>query len=264
MNTDPLLCLICSTPTKPRQATAGVICGTDKDRLVVAIDEVRDWYMLIDTDDARFPGAIGAEQSGRRSPGFGSRSPANDTVLSLTDLRSRWDIDTGRTDGLIPPLEVIGGWAANLRDELGAQHTDRPQMSVDAAYLVRHVGHIVRQRWVVQMWLEVKATRDQLRAITGQPRPRCIGLCPNLVQDGESHQECRARLYAPTSGDTISCRSCGRDWPRREWAFLGGLLEAGTGGQAAAHGVLRQAPVHSSRSGTPVGHSSVNGEAVGA
>lgn len=219
--TEALLCVICSRPDQPRRATPGYLTDTTcSDRIVSTLDEIVAMY-------AQLPGIepVAGNDGGRRGPGFGSRSPANDTIIALHDPRTTWTEDTRFHN----PLNVVGGWARILLEETGS---DAPIGSVhDAArFLARRIDWVTRQPWVDSLWTEVREVHSQLRSITGEGKRRYIAPCPNPLNADRADEElryCGVRLFAPVYGDTIRCGSCEREWPRSEWMRLGNLVETG-------------------------------------
>lgn len=208
-----LLCLICSTAKKPRRATPGYrTCNSCSDRIREAIGEIPGQYVALTEVEALLPQTF---EDGRRGPGFGSRSPARDIVIAVTDWRTTWTED----DRLHNPLGVLRSWASMVRDEVNEQPPEHTTIHTEAALLVRRLDHVTRQEWVPDMWRELRECRDQLRTIAGEPRPVPIGRCPN-IPEGRT-EDCGTPLYAPLHGDTITCRGCGEQWPRSRWQLLG-------------------------------------------
>lgn len=209
-----LLCVCCSTPRKPRRAPDGYrTCDSCADRIREALQEIPAQYARLTKVEALVPTT---GDGGRRGPGFGSRSPARDVVIAVTDWRTVWAEDSR----LHHPPSVVGAWAAMVREEVGERQPAGPAIcAVDAALLIRRLDHVTRQEWVADMWQELREVVDQLRTIAGEPHPQAIGRCPNLPEDAT--KECGTPLYVRTGTDTITCRGCGREWERREWLHLG-------------------------------------------
>lgn len=229
-----LLCLTCSTSSKPRRAPDGYrTCNACADRIREALQEIPAQYARLTTTAALLPTT---GDGGRRGPGFGSRSPARDVVIAVTDWRTVWAQD----DRLHHPPSVLHGWAQMVRGEVGEARPARCMCSTaddepepercpaasqggachtEAALLIRRLDHVTRQEWVADMWRELREVVDQLRTIAGEPHPTCIGRCPNIPED--TGKECGTALYVRQGTDTITCRGCGRQWERREWLHLG-------------------------------------------
>jgi hypothetical protein len=209
-----LLCLICSTAKKPRRASDGYrTCTPCSDRIREALTEIPSQYVRLTTTQALLPGS---GDGGRRGPGFGSRSPARDVVIVVTDWRTVWAED----QRLHHPPSILHAWAQMVRDEVGeTRPPGPPECHVEAALLTRRMDHVTRQEWVGDMWRELHDVVDQLRTIAGEPRPLPVGRCPNIPDDTD--RECGTPLYVRAGTDTISCRVCGRQWVRREWLHLG-------------------------------------------
>lgn len=213
MTESTLMCAICSTVKKPRRATPGYrTCNSCSDRIREAIDEIPGQYVALTTTQALLPQTF---DDGRRGPGFGSRSPARDIVIAVTDWRTTWTED----DRLHNPLAVLRSWASMVREEVNEQPPDHTNVTTESDLLIRRLDHVTRQDWVTEMWQELRDCRNQLRTIAGEPRPVPIGRCP-VIPEGQD-QECGTPLYAPAHGDTITCRGCGEQWPRSRWQILG-------------------------------------------
>ncbi len=195
-------------------------CDPCAERLRTALAEIVECYALL--DDALVPGHGGA--GGRGAPGFGSRSPARDGVLALTDPRTQ-AVEEGDPHSV---LGVLSSWADNVRDDTGQ---DRPagQITVtgEVGFLVRWLDFITRQYWVEDFADEVHELLGQLRTALGlQERSIPIGTCPTLLPDLDSTDEaggeleCGALLRVRLSAEWITCRSCGTNWPRERWDEL--------------------------------------------
>jgi hypothetical protein len=202
-------CLPC-IPRRNRRATPGYLtCGECSDQIRDNLAEIRDRYGRLDVRLSTQP----SEGSGRSVPR--SKSPANDHVLGMTDPRSQ---TTGRA---YSPPATLGSWVRMIAEETGQDYSDTSVAGL-VAYLLRQHAHITRQAWVDEYAQELHELVSALRPVTGTPRPRTIGACPELLDD----RECGTPLYVPPHGDTITCGGCAREWPRAEWQLLGKVLEA--------------------------------------
>jgi hypothetical protein len=229
-------CLLCPPP---REGAAWRLaddsyrtCSNCLDRLREALKDIVKRYAQLDPT----PGASG-DHGGRGAPGFGSRSPASEHILCMTDRRSSpvartWLGADGRLhcESERPPLSVhnvldTAAWA--IAEERGI---DGPDVTATVDELTRFIDAqldwATRHEIVVDLWADLRALLAQLKPATGEPGRRHIGLCPVVIDEGEHTRECGARLYAPLKGDEIQCRACGEVWPREKWLRLGDLLEA--------------------------------------
>jgi hypothetical protein len=229
-------CLLCPTPREGspwRLADDGYrTCSGCLDRLREALKDIAKRYAQLDPT----PGASG-EHGTRGAPGFGSRSPASEHILCMTDRRSSavartWLGADGRLhyEAERPPLSVhnvldTAAWA--IAEERGIDGPD-VTATVDelARWLDAQLDWATRNTIVVDLWADLRALQAQLKPATGEPGRRHIGLCPVVIDEGDHTRECGARLYAPLKGDEIQCRACGEVWPREKWLRLGDLLEA--------------------------------------
>jgi hypothetical protein len=176
-------------------------------------DSIPGLYALLDAT----PGEAGP---GRRAPGFGSRSPANDHIIAMTDQRS---IRVASGDPHSVP-GVLGSWCREIFEERQLVPPKRTVADM-ARFLDTHLDWLSRQDWIADFHCELRELHSQLRSI-GQQRRR-IGLCPVTIDEGDTTRECGAALFAPLAGDEIVCWSCGERWPRDKWLRLGDLLDTG-------------------------------------
>jgi len=221
------------TGTAPwRQAHEGYrTCDNCLDLIRGRLTEIAKRYGRLDPS----PGASG--DGSRGAPGFGSRPPASDHVIVMTDPRSSsvarvWRGADGRLhrESERPPLSVFGVLDTLAWEVAEARGFDGGHGQRDVAGLCRWLDNqldwITREEMVVELDVALRRLVAQLRPVTGDPR-RPIGSCPNTIDDGEHTRECGTRLYAPLLGDTVACRACGRQWRSDEWMHLGDLLDAG-------------------------------------
>ena len=92
------------------------------------------------------------------------------------------------------------------------------------AWLDNQLDWVTRHELVTDFAADIRALLGQLKPVTGDPSRRHIGYCPNTIDQGDETRTCSAKLYAPLRDDTITCQSCGRQWPRPEWEHLGAML----------------------------------------
>lgn len=223
-------CLLCPPPRDSRswrRADEGYrTCSACLDRVRERLSEVGARYSVLDPR----PGAQG-DDGGPRPPGFGSRSPASDHVVAVMDWRSSRVARTWRAaDGRIhqeserPPLSVLAELftlARHVADARGLDGPPRLTVADIAGWLDGQLDWVTRQPGVVAFDRVLRELASQLRPLTGEPRPKRVGKCPNTIDEGETTRECKTPLYAPLHGDEIRCWACGHRWPREKWLRLG-------------------------------------------
>lgn len=130
---------------KPFAAQPGYLtCDLCADELRANLREIAELYPM--TDQAVMPGA--ADTGSRGSPGYGSRSPARDSVLALTDPRTHADDNSDP----LPVLHVLSSWADNVREDVGLLPRDVPQSTrEDARRLVGWLGWVGMQTWALPL-----------------------------------------------------------------------------------------------------------------
>lgn len=235
----PATACVCCLPPGPsrawRQADPGYrTCSNCYDRLRELIKDVVRRYWLLNPA----PGNSG-EHGGRGAPGFGSRAPASDHVIAMRDRRSSavarvWVARDGRVhqEAERPPLSVhnvLDTIAWDIAEQRDVTHPgDRADVAQLARWIDGHMDWLTRQDAVADVDRQLRELVAQLKPVTGEPGRRHIGTCPNTIDEGETTRSCRARLYAPLRGDTITCVSCGRPWHRPDWEKLGKMLQEET------------------------------------
>lgn len=184
--------------------------------------------------------------SGRRGPGFGSRSPAVDDVIVMRDPRSKscevacdlalylsdgsgdavervdvWLAGDGRvhTEQETPPVSVahvLGSAAQLIAEERNL--TGRLPMEVGdlAEFLDLHLEWVAKQDRIIDLHDSLRDLQAQLRAAHGDRRP-LVGRCIEQLETGE----CGAPIFMPPGGmprapdepirslPDLACSSCG-------------------------------------------------------
>ncbi|MBW0088252.1 hypothetical protein I4I73_03355 [Pseudonocardia sp. KRD-184] len=124
--------------------------------------------------------------------------------------------------GVLSVPATLAGIAAGI-----AGMRDLPPPGGSVADLIRwldaQLDWLTRQDWVAEPAGELHRLASQIRGVT-DPRRR-VGVCPNVIDEGPTTRVCKATLFAPVRGDSISCRVCKRVWPRSEWLRLGSMLK---------------------------------------
>lgn len=210
-----------------RRAVHGLrVCAYCCDEFRDALTEIPDRWLDLDDPVLIFP------QKGeavRRSPGQAPGAPINLTWSALQDPRTVW-IEPG---DLIHPVDALGGYRTLLLDALAGRAvtvTDgrRPfyrsggTVSDVCRAIAAHDNFAMRQDWAGYLCWAVRLVRDQLRSLTGAPRTRPVGYCPEAFGDGTW---CGYPLWYPDTGD-LECGGCGGVWPRRQWLRLADEMEA--------------------------------------
>lgn len=180
------------------RARAGyVTCDHCQDRLAEALSAIPSLYAA--TTSVLTPSTAGLGV--RHAPGFGSSSPANDSVICLRDGRSK-PIEDGDPVG-VPG--VLPAWAEWVSECCGVTH--RPAATVPAAveFLGRWSDWLHRQPEVAALHQAATTIRRQLMGavLGGLPGPRPVGTC---LTDG-----CGGAVYE--AGDHVYvCRRCKTEW----------------------------------------------------
>lgn len=151
-------------------------------------------------------------EPGRKGPGFGSRSPARDHVISMRDPR-------GGELGLRSVPAVLADWCQLVADECGVRTPQRRDVPDLAEMLGRSLDWLAQQDYIEDLHAELRDLASQLRSAVGDPKPRPVARC--IAQfDGV---ECGAPIYMPPGTPRaldepiadlpqLDCRACGADY----------------------------------------------------
>lgn len=189
------------------------LCSPCVDHLGDDLDEI---VTLATRLDAR-PGMSGGE--GRGAPGFRSKPPGRVDVWVARDRRSKphavveeW---YGRDrDGITDPLPsheddrpvrgvwwTLSSWAALIAESRGFEHPPPDDVAELAGWLWAQADYI--SRWPddgAALLVDIRALRNQLRSLTGDPNPKpaawCIRLVDSPVNEGERYT-CGAPIFLP-------------------------------------------------------------------
>lgn len=199
--------ITCAAPTCRRAPARGRLCNADVDRLGQWLVDLGDDWRSLDAT----PTSSASPDGGRGGSLASHRAPARLDVLVLTDPRSRArdeeDPDGNRGRSL---LEVLGSWAATVRDERKLAATDRYDVDADRRLLAMSLHRwIVSREWVDEFFLEVRDVWAQVKAATGQSAgPRPVRACPELV--GDPSARCNGPVWLDK--DAAWCGHCAAAW----------------------------------------------------
>lgn len=138
---------------------------------------------------------------GRRSPGFASRSPGSDHVISMRDARTVQVDDTDPCSAAaILRAWVLWVWDERYDDQAlnhpnyRQRRTELPAtVNTAAAWLDRNLDWLTRRDTITDFHAELKELRRKLRAANGDRGQPPVGHCFEQLTDGE----CGAPIYMP-------------------------------------------------------------------
>lgn len=200
------LCVLCDRRPADR---ASLACRSCPRRLADDVDELYEAVARLDPAPA-----TGGPQGGSRPPGFESRSPANDTVLSLTDVRG-W-IDPDQPGALVGVPVVLRSWRERMHEAGYGSGLHR-----DA------VEELARGWWEAPDFARaIRSSLAHVRRALGEVDPTIpIGTCPRLPAEHLEPEDlellpaaayrrpCGGEIRARSYGQTAQCRgNCGTTW----------------------------------------------------
>jgi hypothetical protein len=227
-------CRSCRPPkgTRPwKLAERGFFaCEQCGDEMANNLEEIGQRYYLL----SPMQGGMGLD-GGRMAPGFESKAPGSDHIIVMRDHRSS---DVAKVwvggDGKIhreqdrPPLSVFGVLLTEAFDTAERRGLTQTTMFESVAqltvFLARHLGWWSRQEDVGDFAERLRTLVNQLRPVTGAPRPKPFAQCPNVIElgDGET-RVCGGPVYPPETlaMPVMECGGCGESWDRGNWEQLG-------------------------------------------
>lgn len=215
---DVALCLVDGFREAPEHAAT---CDRCVDRHRDALADVGRLYPRL----SAVPGSAVGATDAPAPPGFESRSPARDEVLSLTDRRGSESVVT-----------MLAGWHA-LAHQAGAAPRAYPLWGV------HEYVHALTQRPALEWFArtlaapgfveDVRTARHRMLRVLGDLDPTVpVGACPIVVEasycpaDGSiTESPCGGMIRARVYGETARCQQCRTTWEGLdEWRALGERL----------------------------------------
>lgn len=205
---------LCQVRGCDRDARHRYACDTCTDRMRRQLRETEMYATII--RHTKQPGRGGTGT--RRAPGYGSRSPADDTKISADDERTRSTGDgVDDRDDVMSIAGTIHGITAALQEELGETARRRPDLTRDIGWLLGHIDWCATQPWVADIADNLAELHAQTKRLAGDGPPPPVGPCLQRGCDGTVH---RAMIYNPddpNSGriDGGRCDTCHHhyNWP---------------------------------------------------
>lgn len=187
-------CVVCPQ-AKPKQAEDGkLVCFACSNRILRCLRELEDYLPTL----SLLKTVSGGEG---RQPGFGSRSPANDTAIHHTD----WRTTPSALDGM-GAVATVHEWATNVREDRGLQPPAGLSFWGEIEALRVHHSWIVCQPFVDAYAAELREIHAAVRAAANDPIPRSVGRCIHQLK----HGECGADVYELPDASGVKCSACGR------------------------------------------------------
>lgn len=229
-------CVICSTEKHPREAEHGLLCLKDSNRILRWLRELEEHLPTL----VLLKPAVGSSDVIKSQ--FGSRSPANDSVLVHTDPRSGADFITKQVtqprydkhgnqvlDGHGRPVQdpvldehgepvveavgepsmgalgVVASWADLVAEERGVRPEKTAFLSL--SLLRRNHDWIVHQPWVDEYAGELRQVHAAVRVLAHDPIPRSVGKCISIDKRGD---DCGGQVFELQDASGVKCSRCSR------------------------------------------------------
>jgi hypothetical protein len=202
-----MLCLICDRAAGHRYA-----CHHCTDQMRRQLRELEDYAVIL-------AATVGPLRGGpaRRSPGYGSKSPARDDVIVMLDYRSRTGGE-GDDDEESPMRSLVGGirtLACWLREEAEQSDPRRWTLTSEIAYLLGRIESCAMEQWVDELSSDIRELHGQARALSHDQPTGPLGTCLGVGCGGQVY-----RLTMP-GDDGARCSVCLRLYDGLDLVRLG-------------------------------------------
>jgi hypothetical protein len=198
------LCLICSTPNRPRAAEPDLnICFRCHGRILGRLTDLELWVPTLDPTPQVRGGA-------RRAPGYASRPPLNlDVVAALDDRTVPTEEDPNRAIGA--SVHAIVAWA---REQLRFHGPWPPgRCLADLAWLREHLVLVAGLDDIAEIDQDLRELHDQVRRLAGEQQPESFARCINTIDLGATTHACRGtvhrRDWTDDAGEHRTTAQCG-------------------------------------------------------
>lgn len=191
-------CLICHHA----DANHRYACNDCTNRMRRQLREIVGYAGMLRTTTMLMPSR---GNTGRRSPGYASTSPARDDIIVLTDRRSTVDEEDPGTWPILGTLYGLVRYVAGQLDEVLL-----PSMRVWPAtqYLLSKIDRMAMEQWIGSVAADVTDLHAKVRAAARDQPPGSLGQCLSVGCGGQVHW-----LYKHLQpGVEARCLACSRPY----------------------------------------------------
>jgi hypothetical protein len=198
------------------------LCRACEDRLLSWLEKIPENYLLLPA--FLEPGSVDGNPESKSTKAANPPLPVRVEVLDLLDTRRgrRW-LGTEAAEDRRGVLGTLESWARMVREEHPgglATPVDAATVAGEAAFLRRHLLWCAEQPWVDELYAEVKALHRDLADAVGDYRPRPVGRCETVTEDGD----CGGTLLPSRWGMGVHCPRCGAQWTQDDLQRLGMVI----------------------------------------
>ncbi len=197
-----------------------LVCRACEDRLLDWLDDIPTTYLLLPAFIE--PGSVDGNPESKTTKAANPPVPVRLEVLDLLDERHgrRWQ-GTAAADDRRGVLGTLESWARMVREERKvATPVDAATVAGEAACLRRHLLWICEQPWVTELYTDIKTLHRDLADAVGDYRPRPVGRCENITEDGD----CGGPLLPSKWATGVHCVRCGAQWTESDLERLGLII----------------------------------------
>lgn len=192
------------------------VCRRCEDRMLGWLEKIPEHYALLPA--FLEPGSVDANPESKTTKAANPPVPVRLEVLDLLDTRHgrRWQ-GTQPADDRRGVLGTLESWARLVREEKNITTSQGCTVAYEAATLRRHLLWVCEQPWVTELYEDLKLLHRQLSDAVGDYRPKPVGVCQVVTEDGE----CQGALMPSRYAVGVHCGRCGASWSETDLERLG-------------------------------------------
>lgn len=166
---------LCTIAGCARDAWHRFACDRCTERIRNHLREIERYAAIIAHTKTRGRGGDG----GRRAPGFGSRSPADDSKIAADDYRTRTTGDgPDDVDGdVLSMVGTIHGINQAIREELDLTPRAPRDLTTEIGWLLGQVDWCATQPWIGDVADNIRELHAQTRRLSRDSPPGPVGTC---------------------------------------------------------------------------------------
>ncbi len=193
-----------------------LLCRACEDRLLGWLEKIPQHYTLL--PDFIEHGTVDRNPESKATKSSVAQAPMRLEIVDLLDERHgrRWN-GTAPADDRRGVLGILESWARLVREEKNITTSETATVAYEAATLRRHLLWIAEQPWITELYDDIRDLHRQLADAVGDYRPKPVGVCGVVTEDGE----CGGPLMPARYAVGVHCTRCGASWTENDLERLG-------------------------------------------
>jgi len=192
------------------------VCRRCEDRMLDWLEKIPQHYALL--PEFIEHGSVDRNPESKSTKASVAQAPMRLDVIDLLDERRgrKW-AGTAPADAKRGTLGVLADPAQRVREAKNITHPARTTVASEAATLRRHLLWVAEQDWGIDVYADLQTLHRQLADAVGDYRPRPVGICQAVTEDGD----CGGPLMPSRYHVGVQCPRCGAQWSETDLQRLG-------------------------------------------